>query len=100
MQRTMVIELLAHRQGTVEGLALEHRAHSRQGLPRMSPQVMATNLNPPGARAVQPGDQVEKGGFAGAINAQQGGETASRDREGDRVQGRLGAKTMTDLVDR
>ena len=58
----------------------------------MSPQVVVTNLNSPSTRAEKPSDQVEKGGFASAIDAHQGVETASRDQEGNRVQGLLGAK--------
>ncbi|MNN55475.1 hypothetical protein D3C81_1703520 [compost metagenome] len=83
MQRGVVAQVLLHAQVKVEGALLEHHAQLAQGRACGVAQRAAAHADVAMLQVVQPGEQGDQGRLAGAVGAQQGGETPGRQAEAD-----------------
>ena len=84
VQRRVVGEVLRDRQVGVERPALEHHAHLGERRPGRAAQVVAEDLDAAGDVVVEPGDQREQRGLAGAVHPEQRHELARAPRSATR----------------
>jgi hypothetical protein len=83
VQRRVVAQILPGREVGVQRALLEHHAHQRQRPPGFLRQVAAEHPDVARLGAVEPGDQREQRGLAGAVLAKQDGEGAGPHRDLD-----------------
>ena len=81
VQRRVVGEVLPEREVAVERPALEHHADAGERLAGLAARVETRDLDPAGGAVVEPGDEREERGLAGAVDAEEGGEGAARHGE-------------------
>ena len=75
VQGGMIQQVLRHREVEIERARLKHHAEQPQRLARRLRDVMAENTDMAALDAEQPRDQRKQGALAGAVQAQQCGET-------------------------
>ena len=99
LQPRGVEQVLHDREIEVDGALLEHHAERGERLRGPPAHVGAEDPDAAAAVAVEPGDQVEQRGLAGAVLAEQHGEAAGRDRERDLVQHLARAEAVAQASD-
>jgi hypothetical protein len=99
LQAGGVQEVLHDRDVEIDGALLEHHAELGEGAARVLSHLRAEDADAAGTIAVQPGDQVEQRGLAGAVLAEQHGEAAGRDHEAHAIQRLALAETVRQALD-
>jgi hypothetical protein len=82
-----------------EGWLLEHDAELRQRRHRIARHVVAHHHDATGIGREQPRQQLEEGGFPGAIGTEQGNELAGIHREADAIHCTHSAVALDDVVE-
>ena len=92
-------QVLHDRQFEIDGALLEHHPEPAQRLRGPVADLDAEDPDGAGAVVVEPGDQAEQRGLAGAVLAEQHREAAGRDLETDVVQGATLAEAVAQALD-
>ncbi len=99
VQAGMEQEIAGHRQFEIERRLLKDDAEQAQGRHRIAAHVVAHDLDAAGIGDEQPGKELEEGGLAGAVRAEQGDELAGRRPEADAVDRANRAVGLDDAVE-
>ena len=86
VQRGVIEQVLHHRQIEIERARLEHHAQQAQCPARLARHTMTQHLDRAVPRVVEPRDQREQRGLAGAVQAEQRGEARLRHGQADVLQ--------------
>ena len=86
VQRGVIQQILHDREIEIERARLEHHAQQAQRLAGLARHAMAEHVDRAVSRVVEPRDQREQRGLAGAVQPEQRGEARLRHRQADVLQ--------------
>ena len=99
VQRAVIEQVLPQRQVEIQRPALKHDAEALQRCRGAAPDVVPENADLAGDVVVEAGDQREQRRLAGAVEAQEHDEAATRNLERHVVESEILTEGVTDVLD-